>query len=60
MKDILNKPKLPNPIWTDALTICERLQAGNVSSEELMKNVYERINHINSEVNAIVNLLPKK
>lgn len=60
MKDIPNKPKLPSPIWMDALTICERLQAGNISSEELMKNVYERINHINPKVNALVNLLPKK
>jgi len=54
------KSNLPDPIWADALTLCKQLQAGDVSSEELMKNVYERISHINPKVNAIVNLLPKK
>ena len=54
------KSNLPDPIWDDALTLCKQLQAGDVSSEELMKNVYERISHINPKVNAIVNLLPKK
>ena len=54
------KSSIPDPIWDDALTLCKQLQAGDVSSEELMKNVYERISHINPKVNAIVNLLPKK
>ena len=54
------KSNLPDPIWADALTLCKQLQAGDVSSEELMKNVYERISYINPKVNAIVNLLPKK
>jgi len=54
------KSNLPDPIWADALTLCKQLQAGDVSSEKLMKNVYERISHINPKVNAIVNLLPKK
>ena len=54
------KSSIPDPIWDDALTLCKQLQAGDVSSEELMKNVYERISYINPKVNAIVNLLPKK
>ena len=54
------KSNLPDPIWADALTLCKQLQAGDVSSEELMKNIYERISYINPKVNAIVNLLPKK
>ena len=54
------KSNLPDPIWADALTLCKQLQAGDISSEELMKNIYERISYINPKVNAIVNLLPKK
>jgi len=54
------KSILPNPIWKDAITVCRELQTGNVSAEELMQNVYDRINFINPEVNAIVNLLPQK
>ena len=54
------KSSIPDPIWDDALTLCKQLQAGDVSSEKLMKNVYERISYINPKVNAIVNLLPKK
>ena len=54
------KSILPNPIWKDAITVCRELQTGNVSAEELMQNVYDRINFINPEVNAIVNLLPRK
>ena len=54
------KSILPNPIWKDAITVCRELQTRNVSAEELMQNVYDRINFINPEVNAIVNLLPQK
>ena len=60
MKDIFNPIELPDPIWTDALTICEDLRAGDVSAEDLMTNIYQRINQINPQVNAIVNLLPEK
>ena len=42
------------------ITICEDLRAGNVSAEDLMTNIYQRINQINPQVNAIVNLLPEK
>ena len=60
MKDISNASKLPDPIWIDALTLCADLRAGKVSAEDLMKNIYLRINHINPKVNAIVNLLPEE
>ena len=60
MNDTSNPLELPDPIWTDALTICEDLRAGKVSAEDLMTNIYQRINQINPQVNAIVNLLPEK
>ena len=60
MKDIANASELPDPIWIDAVTLCADLRAGKVSAEDLMKNIYLRINYINPKVNAIVNLLPEK
>ena len=60
MKDISNASKLPDPIWIDAVTLCADLRAGKISAEDLMKNIYLRINHINPKVNAIVNLLPEE
>lgn len=50
----------PEPIWSDAYTICQNLQEGSVSSEKLMENIYERIESINPQINAIVNLLSKE
>ena len=60
MKDISSASELPDPIWIDAVTLCADLRTGKVSAEDLMKNIYLRINHINPKVNAIVNLLPEK
>ena len=52
--------KAPEPIWTEGHKICKSLKEGSVSSVELMENIYSRIELINPEVNAIVNLLPKE
>ena len=60
MNDTSNPLELSDPIWTDAITICKDLRAGNVSAEDLMTNIYQRINQINPQVNAIVSLLPEK
>ena len=60
MNDTSNPLELPDPIWTDAITICKDLRAGKVSAEDLMTNIYQRIHQINPQVNAIVNLLPEK
>ncbi|HJM15604.1 MAG TPA: amidase family protein, partial [SAR86 cluster bacterium] len=52
--------KAPKPIWTEGHKICKNLKEGSVSSVKLMENIYSRIESINPEVNAIVNLLPKE
>ena len=50
----------PAPLWDDALTLCRDLQRGTVSAVELMRNVYARINALNPQVNALVNLLDEQ
>ena len=50
----------PDPLWDDALTLCRDLQRGTISSVDLMRNVYARIQAINPAVNALVNLLDEQ
>ena len=50
----------PDPLWDDALTLCRDLQRGTISSVDLMRNVYARIQAINPIVNALVNLLDEQ
>ena len=46
-------------MWHDALTLCRDLQRGSVSAEQLMAETYRRINAVNPQLNALVNLLPE-
>ena len=45
--------------WANALELCRDLQRGTVSAVDLMRETYRRINQINPQVNALVNLLPE-
>ena len=45
-------------MWDNALTLCRDLQRGTVSSQDLMREIYRRIEVVNPQVNALVNLLP--
>ncbi len=45
--------------WANALELCRDLQRGTVSAVELMRETYRRIDAINPQVNALVNLLPE-
>lgn len=45
--------------WKSARTLCRDLQRGAVSSQELMTEIYDRIDAVNSTVNALVALLPR-
>ena len=44
--------------WTSARELCARLQQGRVSAVDVMQEVYARIERVNPQVNALVNLLP--
>ncbi|MGK0257954.1 MAG: amidase [Candidatus Azotimanducaceae bacterium] len=46
--------------WTNANTLCRDLQRGDASPEEVMAEVYDRIEAVNSSVNALVSLLPRE
>jgi amidase len=46
--------------WTNANTLCRDLQRGDASSEQVMAEVYDRIEAVNSSVNALVSLLPRE
>lgn len=39
--------------------LCADLQRGHVSANDVMDEIYSRIESVNPEVNAIVNLLPR-
>jgi amidase len=47
------------PLWQDALTLCRDLQRGSITAQELMANVYARIDALNPKLNALVALLPQ-
>ncbi len=59
-KTLTNEFSAEKPLWDDALTLCRDMQRGDISSEELMSNIYRRIGAINPYVNAIVNLLDEE
>ena len=43
--------------WTTARQLCTALRSGKVSAVEVMKEVYQRIELVNDEINALVALL---
>jgi len=45
-------------MWNNALELCRDLQRGSVSALDVMQETYRRIEAINPQVNALVNLLP--
>jgi len=53
---------LSGPLQTtlSALHLCRDLQRGTVSAQAVMREVYARINAINPQVNALVNLLTEE
>ena len=59
-KTLTNEFSAEKPLWDDALTLCRDMQRGDISSEELMSNIYRRIKTINPHVNAIVSLLDEE
>ncbi len=46
--------------WESALQVCRDLQRGSISAVDLMRETYQRIQRVNPEVNALVNLLPEE
>ena len=46
-------------IWENARNLCRDLQRGTVSSQDVMAEVYRRIDAINPQVNALVALLDR-
>lgn len=46
--------------WPNALTLCRDLQRGTLSACDLMNEVYDRIEQVNPQVNALVALLPRE
>ena len=50
---------IPAPLWQDALSLCRDLQRGAITAQELMANVYARVNALNPSLNALVALIPE-
>jgi len=46
-------------MWNSALELCRDLQRGTVKALDVMQETYRRIEAINPQVNALVNLLPQ-
>ena len=45
--------------WQSAVELCRDLQRGTVSAVDLMQEIYRRIEQLNLQLNALVNLLPE-